>query len=288
MSEQPQQQQQQEQKPRKVTQLLFDCDNTLVLSEELAFEACADVLNRILEAHGIPDRYSGPELIKEYVGMNFRGMLRAIAKKYGIQLTPEEEERYVQEEEDQVIKTLTEKAKPCEGCSEELKKLYEEGKYGMAIVSSSALRRVAASVQKVDQQKYFPKGHIFSAATSLPRPTSKPDPAIYLHALEKLGKKPEECVAIEDSLSGALSAVRAGIPVMGYVGSYIPEKQEEMKQRLLEIGAKNVMTDWKEFREKLAEFEKDEPRKEDVQKTESKTTDVKSEAAEVKTAEAQT
>jgi HAD superfamily hydrolase (TIGR01509 family) len=267
---------------RKVTHLLFDCDNTLVLSEELAFEACAEVLNRILEAHGIPDRFTGPQLIKEYVGMNFRGMLHAIAKKYGIQLTPEDEEHYVKEEEDQVIKTLTEKAVPCEGCSEELKKLYEEGKYGMAIVSSSALRRVTASVQKVDQHKYFPEGHIFSAATSLPKPTSKPDPAIYLHACETLGKKPGECVAIEDSKSGTLSAVRAGIPVMGYVGSYIPEKQEEMKQQLLDIGAKNVMTDWKEFRDKLAEFEKDEPKKE-----EGKTADVKTEAAEVKTAEAQ-
>jgi HAD superfamily hydrolase (TIGR01509 family) len=267
---------------RKVTHLLFDCDNTLVLSEELAFEACAEVLNRILEAHGIPDRFTGPQLIKEYVGMNFRGMLHAIAKKYGIQITPEDEERYVKEEEDQVIKTLTEKAMPCEGCSEELKKLYEEGKYGMAIVSSSALRRVTASVQKVDQHKFFPEGHIFSAATSLPKPTSKPDPAIYLHACETLGKKPDECVAIEDSKSGTLSAVRAGIPVMGYVGSYVPEKQEEMKQQLLDIGAKNVMTDWKEFRDKLAEFEKDEPKKE-----EGKTADVKTQAAEVKTAEAQ-
>ncbi|KAA8913389.1 HAD-like domain-containing protein [Sphaerosporella brunnea] len=247
-----------ESKMPKVTHILFDCDNTLVLSEDLAFEACAEVMNRVLEAHGIPNRYTGPQLIKDFVGMNFRGMLRALAKKYNLNITPEEEEKYVKEEEDQVIATLLEKAQPCEGCSPELHKLYEEGKYGLAVVSSSALRRVEASVKKVGHDVYFPRGHVFSAATSLPEPTSKPDPAIYIHALEMLEKKPEECVAVEDSKSGTLSAVRAGIPVMGYVGSYIPEKQEEMKRALLEVGAKTVMTDWSEFREKLSEFEKDD------------------------------
>jgi hypothetical protein len=37
---------------------------------------------------------------------------------------------------------------------------------------------------------------------------------------------------------------------MGYVGNYLPERQEEMKQQLLDVGAKNLMTDWKEFRER--------------------------------------
>lgn len=44
----------------QITTLLFDCDNTLVLSEELAFEACADLANEILEAKGLPDRCSSP------------------------------------------------------------------------------------------------------------------------------------------------------------------------------------------------------------------------------------
>jgi hypothetical protein len=73
---------------------------------------------------------------------------------------------------------------------------------------------------------------------------------MYLHASETLRKKPEECVAIEASKSGTLSAVRAGIPVMGHVGSYLPQRQEDIKQQLLDIGAKNLMTDWKEFRER--------------------------------------
>lgn len=38
---------------------------------------------------------------------------------------------------------------------------------------------------------------------------SKPDPDIYLLAAKRLGLKPQECIAVEDSPNGALSAIRA-------------------------------------------------------------------------------
>jgi len=158
---------------------------------------------------------------------------------------------------DAVTKTLEAKAEPCVGVNEQLDRLHKEGKYGMAVVSSSALRRVKASVVKVAQDKYFPKDHIFSAASSLPVPTTKPDPAIYLHACKVIGKKPEECVAVEDSKSGTLSAVRAGIPTIGYVGSYGGAvKQKEMAAVLKEAGVKVMMEHWKDFPKCLAEIEK--------------------------------
>jgi hypothetical protein len=47
-----------------------------VLSEALAFEACAELANEILASRNIPDRYTGPELLAEFVGQNFRGMVR--------------------------------------------------------------------------------------------------------------------------------------------------------------------------------------------------------------------
>jgi beta-phosphoglucomutase-like phosphatase (HAD superfamily) len=240
----------------QITTLLFDCDNTLVLSEELAFEACAELANEILATYSIPDRYTGPQLMSEFVGQNFRGMMVSLQKKYGIQLSPVDLETYVLREEDQVIAKLKEKLQPCTGVDLELAKLFQKKTYKMAVVSSSALRRVKASVEKVGQAQYFPPGNIFSAATSLPKPTSKPDPAIYLHAMEVLGVQPSECVAIEDSRSGTLSAVRAKIPVVGYVGSYEPEKADEMSKVLRDAGAMVLMTDWSQFEKCLEEIEK--------------------------------
>ena len=241
----------------QITELLFDCDNTLVLSEELAFEACAELANEILEQHHVQARYTGPQLLSDFVGQNFRGMMGGLQEKYNFTMKPDELEKFVKQEEDRVIATLERKAQPCGGVDAELEKLAKSKRYGMAVVSSSALRRVQASLKKVGQDKYFPADHIFSAATSLPVPTSKPNPAIYLHACEVVGKKPGECVAIEDSKSGTLSAVRAGIYVVGYVGSYDGhDKQTEMSKLLKDTGAHVVMTHWSQFDECLATIEK--------------------------------
>ena len=192
----------------------------------------------------------------DFVGQNFRGVVKGMEKKYDFTLSDEQREGYVKQEENRVIATLEKKAQPCVGCNEELDKLAKSKKYGMAVVSSSALRRVQASIKKVDQEKYFPPDHVFSAATSLPVPTTKPDPAIYLHACKEIGVKPEECVAVEDSKSGTLSAVRAGIPTIAYVGSYHnPEKAKDVADMLVQNGAKVVMNHWSEFEKCLAEIE---------------------------------
>jgi len=218
-----------------IKEILFDCDNTLVLSEHLAFEACAELANEILEKQGIADRYTGPQLLKEFVGQNFRGMMVSLTKKFNFTLTPEEFDIYVDRELGKVVETLEKKAEPCEGVIPVLEKLHKEGKYGLAVVSSSALSRVQASIKKVNIDQYFPSNHVYSAATSLPKPTSKPDPAVYLFACEQIGVKPGECVAVEDSRSGATAAKNAKIPLIGYVGPYDEDEKEHMRKVLKEV-----------------------------------------------------
>lgn len=243
----------------QINTLLFDCDNTLVLSEELAFEACAGLINQICAERGIQKEFTGESLIVEFVGQNFRGMLTTLQKENGIDIAPDDMDKYVRMEEDAVIAKLKTSLKPCPGVDEQLEKLAAENKYLLAVVSSSALRRVKVSVEKVGQDKYFKnaKGEdlIYSAATSLEKPTSKPDPAIYLHALKVLGKTAGESVAIEDSKSGTSSATRAGIKTIGYVGPYAPDKQEEMEKVLRDAGAVVIMKDWSEFPGALEKIE---------------------------------
>lgn len=238
---------------------MFDCDNTLVLSEELAFEACADLINKICAERDVEKTFTGESLIVEFVGQNFRGMLTTLQKEHGIDIAPDDMEKYVRMEEDAVIAKLKAALKPCPGVDEQLAKLEAAGKYLLAVVSSSALRRVKASVDKVGQTRYFTKADgqelIYSAATSLEKPTSKPDPAIYLHALKVLGRKAEESVAIEDSKSGTLSATRAGIKTIGYVGPYADGKKAEMEKVLTDAGAVVIMRSWSEFPAALDKIE---------------------------------
>lgn len=179
----------------------------------------------------------------------------SLQEKYNFKMSDEEFQKYVTMEEDRVIANLKEKLEPCKGVNDVLSKLHESQKYGLSVVSSSALRRVKASIEKVGQDQFFPSDHIFSAASSLPKPTSKPDPAIYLWACKAMDRKPENCVAIEDSNSGVKSAHNAGIWVIGYVGPYVPEKQPEMEDVLTKGGANVIMRHWSEFDKCLAEIE---------------------------------
>ena len=183
-----------------------------------------------------------------------------LQKKHNFTMDPAELDEYVAKELGAVTAKLTAKCQPCEGAPEELEKLKQQGKYPMAVVSTSAKPRVVASLEKTDQMKYFPYEHVFSAATSLDPPSSKPDPAIYLHACKVLGVEPGSCVAVEDSKSGATAAKRAGIPLIGYVGVYLLEdgkaKEEAMAKVLTEeCGAKAIMYNWKEFDECLKKVE---------------------------------
>jgi HAD superfamily hydrolase (TIGR01509 family) len=182
----------------------------------------------------------------------------SLQAKFKYQMEQDELETYVSKEEDKVIAKLKEKLQPCVGVEAELDKLAAAKKYYLAVVSSSALRRVQASIDKVGQDKYFKKEDVFSAATSLPKPTSKPDPAIYNHALKVLGKTAEESVAVEDSKSGATAAFRAHIKTIGYTGSYEPEEQEKMTQVLKDAGCVVIMNDWTEFEGALKKIENDE------------------------------
>lgn len=177
---------------------------------------------------------------------------------YEYQISDAELEQYAGMEDDRVIAKIKESLLPCDGVDAELESLSQEQHYHLAVVSSSALRRVLASLNKVGHDKYFKEHEVFSAADSLPIPTSKPDPAVYLHAMQALGKSAEECVAIEDSRSGATAARAASIRTIGYTGCYEGEEQRRMHQVLEDAGCMVIMKDWKEFRECLARIEERE------------------------------
>ncbi|KAF2010233.1 HAD-superfamily hydrolase-like protein [Aaosphaeria arxii CBS 175.79] len=243
----------------KAKYILLDCDNTLVQSERLAFEACAELTNEVLEKHGLEARYTTDQLLEDFVGHNFRGMLKGLQTKHNFTLSDEELEDFVQRELGAVTRKLSQKAIECPGVTEQLNLLKEQG-YPMSVVSTSAKSRVVASIEKAKIDHFFPNEHVYSAATSLDPPSSKPDPAIYIHACKQLGVKPEEVVTVEDSKSGATAAMRAGIPCIAYVGIYGieegKEKMDEMAKVLTEqTKAAAVLYDWKDFQEALHKVE---------------------------------
>lgn len=49
--------------------------------------------------------------------------------------------------------------------------------------------------------------------------TPKPDKAPYVWALEQLGERPGDCVAVEDNAYGVQAAKAAGVPVVAFPGA---------------------------------------------------------------------
>jgi HAD superfamily hydrolase (TIGR01509 family) len=84
----------------------------------------------------------------------------------------------------------------------------EAARMGLAlgVASSSSRRWVEGHLTRLGLRDCF---HAIRCADDVPR--VKPDPALYLAAVEALGGRPEDALALEDSPNGILAAKRAGL-----------------------------------------------------------------------------
>ena len=224
--------------------LLCDADGCLFPSEEPAFAASTGVANRLLEALGVEQRFEPADLQAYAVGRNFRAVATHLAELHGVALDPADLERWVRDERDAVMAHLAEVLRPDPAVSAPLERMAE--RCDLAVVSSSALARLAVCFTATGLDELLPPDVRFSAEDSLPVPTSKPDPAIYALACERLGIAPADGLAVEDSLTGTRSAVAAGIPTVGNL-TFVPEAEHEQRARALrDAGAGAIVRSWDE------------------------------------------
>ena len=232
-----------------VRTLLCDADGCLFPSEEPAFVASANVTNDLLADLGVEKRFLPDELRAIAMGKNFRATAIDLAQSFGVDLPPEELERRAVLERQEVSAHLGRVLAPDAAVREPLARL--ASRLDLAVVSSSALGRLDVCFEATDLARLFPAHLRFSAEDSLPVPTSKPDPAVYSLAGERLGVSGEEALAVEDSVTGVSSARAAGFPTVGNVFFVAPAEREERVAALLEAGAATVVSSWWQLAELL-------------------------------------
>lgn len=233
-----------------ITYIFFDCDNTLVQTEEVACLAAADVINQALADHGVDKEYTIEQLLFTYFGKTCRQMLSLIATENGFTLAPSEFKHYVTMEEDLVIDLIHRTSRPCPGIARVLEQITDGGQYKVACVSSSPIRRILAAIEAAGLREYFHDEVVFSAKSSMPTAISKPDPAIYKFAVARLGITSDQVITVEDSRSGAQSAIRAGIRTIAYVGAYGMQSQRaQVAELLMQEGCSVVLEDFHLFEE---------------------------------------
>jgi beta-phosphoglucomutase-like phosphatase (HAD superfamily) len=254
--------------PAPITTLLCDADDNLFGSERPAFDASTEVTNRFLARFGVTAPLSSEELRKRAVGKNFRTTALDLAVQcevpldqalaegrpaavvasdsdvaHGNALTADELETWVLQEREQVTAHLAVTLKADPEVLEPLRNLASH--YALAAVSSSASQRLRACFTATGIDSLISEAVTFSAEDSLPVPTSKPDPAVYLHAGQVLGVQAHQGLAIEDSVAGVSSAVAAGYATIGNLMFVLPDERQSRRGELIDAGAVAITDSWR-------------------------------------------
>ena len=102
--------------------------------------------------------------------------------------------------------------------------------WALAVASTSAEESVRAVLEHVVGTETAARFDVFAGDVV---PAKKPDPAIYLLALERMGVAPGDAIVVEDSRNGLLAAVGAGLPCVVTVSGYTAD--EDMSEAVLVV-----------------------------------------------------
>ena len=106
------------------------------------------------------------------------------------------------------------------------------GGWTLAVASTSAEESVRAVLEHVVGEEDAAHFAVFAGDVV---PAKKPDPAIYVLALEELGVGRDDALVIEDSRNGLLAAVGAGLRCVVTVSSYTAD--EDMNEAVLVVSS---------------------------------------------------
>jgi HAD superfamily hydrolase (TIGR01509 family) len=201
--------------------IIFDCDGVLVDSEPLSMK----VDQQLLAENGIV--LSEEEITRRFIGFTFGVLVTTVENEFGVRLPDGKSE-----EKDRRLLALYE---------HEL--MATEGALGVvrsiglpkSVASNSPRDRVEAAFRITGLDAYF-NGHI---TTFEDVRLGKPAPDVYLLAAERAGVAPSECLVVEDSSAGVVSAVTAGCQVIGFAG--LAHDRSAAGAALKSLGAETVV-----------------------------------------------
>ena len=178
---------------------IFDMDGLLIDSEPLWQEAEISVFRSV----GVP---LTRELCRETVGVRLDGVVR-----HWFQRHPWQGESLESVEAGvltMVSRLIVDRGKPMPGVREAIDLLSEAG-YQLGVPSSSPMPLIRTSLETFGMIDEFSVLHSADAEEE-----GKPNPAVYLTAMARIGVDPGDCVAFEDSILGVQAAKSAGARVI--------------------------------------------------------------------------
>ncbi len=117
----------------------------------------------------------------------------------------------------------------------------------MAVCSGKTLVETAMKLEKTGLSDWFPIEYRVSQADANYK--GKPDPGMYLCALNKLGVSADEAIVFEDSEAGVIAAKAAGITVVAMPSRYSREHNFEQADLVFWNGWPEVLKKWHVIKE---------------------------------------
>ncbi len=191
--------------------LLSDCDGVIVDSEKIADEIMHEVLHEAFKSEAFGRH------MKDLFGRRVIDIILLLESRLGVSLGAEKRSLMAMDIDARVGREATGMPK--------VQEVYASLGLPVGIVSNSAPQRLQLCVRRAGLMDLVGT-HVFSG-DQVPNP--KPAPDVYLHAARVMGFSPEQCLVIEDSVTGVTAARAAGMRVLGFLGgSHIRADHAEM------------------------------------------------------------
>jgi HAD superfamily hydrolase (TIGR01509 family) len=204
---------------RDLELVIFDCDGVLVDSEVISNE----VLARSLSAEGLATTLEQSR--RAYQGLLLDDIVLSAQEALGRSLSAGFAERFERDREEAFRAEL--EAVP--GAAEAVAQLKAAG-IEVCVASQGKLEKTRLSLELTGLRHLFVEEALFSAY-SVRR--GKPSPDLFLYAAERMGASADRSVVVEDTPSGVLAAVAAGMRVIGYAADSDPAALREAGAELM-------------------------------------------------------
>lgn len=199
--------------------IIFDFDGIIVDSEPIIMKLTQQMAAK--EGWTITEE----EYYRNYLALDDRGIVEHLFTSHGRPVDPHRVEELVNWKSQVYAKIIENGLPTLPGAVEFVRQAAQ--RFPLAIASGSARSEIEHLLNKLSLRDCF---RIITTADDCAR--SKPDPEVYLKALDGLKPLPElknkpllpsECVAIEDAPGGIDAAHAAGIKCMGLAHSRTPD-----------------------------------------------------------------
>lgn len=185
---------------QKIKAVIFDMDGVLIDARDWHYEA----LNKALGLFGMA--ISRFDHLVTYDGLPTREKLKMLTMEKGF---PEGLHGFINDLKQQyTIEEVILKCRPVFHHQYALARLKNEG-FRLVVCSNSIKDTITIMLSKAGIIEYF---EFYLSNQDVKK--GKPDPEMYINAINKLGLKPEECLVVEDNENGIKAALAAGAHLM--------------------------------------------------------------------------